>query len=146
LPTREHNVNGPWQGAFRDGWFDAVLSRYALRAAGAAHGLALTQLDRVAPGGLWRVAVEHTLDEVPDPRLFETGMGGRVQNLRLGPARDLEHTQALGRALFGATPCYRTRRLGRPSVEIPAVVEQELGVRVVLTSAGPTAKEKSIVD
>jgi hypothetical protein len=123
-----------------------VLSRYALRAAGAAHGLALTQLDRIPPGGAWRVAVEHTLEERPDPRLFEVGMEGRVKNLRLGPPRDLAHTEALGRALFTATPHYRTVTLERPAVEIPAIVEKELGARVVLTSEGPTAREKAIVD
>jgi adenylosuccinate synthase len=146
LPTREHNVTGPWQGEFRDGWFDAVLSRYALRAAGAAHGLALTQLDRMVAGATWRVAVEHTVPGVLDTRLFELGVEGRVRDLRVGPAHDLAHTEALGRALFQATPHYRTVALERPDVVIPAIVESELGVRVVLTSSGPTARTKRILE
>src|SRR5262249_53628144 len=42
---REHNTVGDWQGAVRYGWFDAVLARYALAAAGPVDRLAVTYLD-----------------------------------------------------------------------------------------------------
>ena len=146
LPTREHNVTGPWQGEFRDGWFDAVLSRYALRAAGAAHGIALTQLDRIRARETWRIAVGHHLDGAPDPRLFETGHDGSVRDLRVGAKEDLAHVEALGHALGTATPKYRTVISREPMKELPAIVERELGIRVVLTSEGPTARGKSFCE
>ncbi len=146
LPTREHNVTGPWQGELRHGWFDAVLSRYALRAAGAAHGIALTQLDRIPTGGTWRIAEEHAIHGPIDPRLFETGRDGRVRDLRLGAREDLSHVEAQGRALSTATPSYRTLTLRGSPQEIVAIVESELASRVVLTSEGPTARGKTFLE
>jgi adenylosuccinate synthase len=45
-----HNALGEWQGAFRQGDFDAVTTRYALRSVGGIDGLALTHLDRTDRG------------------------------------------------------------------------------------------------
>ena len=42
-----HNSANEWQGAFRTGWFDAVLARYALDVVGSVDLLALTNLDRL---------------------------------------------------------------------------------------------------
>ena len=146
LPTREHNVTGPWQGELRHGWFDGVLSRYALRAAGVAHGIALTQLDRIPTGGSWRIAEEHAIHGAIDPRLFEMGHEGRVRDLRLGAREDLSHVEAQGRALRAATPFYRTVTLRDRSKEIVAIVESALASRVVLTSEGPTACGKTFLE
>ena len=42
-----HNTHGPWQGAMRVGWFDAVLARRAIEIAGPIDRLAITCLDRL---------------------------------------------------------------------------------------------------
>lgn len=42
----EHNGAGPWQGAFRYGFFDAVLARQAIQLIGGIDALALTCVDR----------------------------------------------------------------------------------------------------
>jgi adenylosuccinate synthase len=147
-PTRtvEHNSEGPWQGAFRSGWFDAVLARYALLAAGGAEGLALTHLDRVPKGRPWPMATAYDVGGDPDPELFERSDDGHVRNLRLGPPHDLAHVEALGRALLSARPTYKAIQPGSPSVapDVSSAVEEELGVRVMLTSFGPTASDKAM--
>lgn len=45
-----HNVHGLWQGSFRQGNFDAVATRYALKAVGGVDTLALTHVDRAYKG------------------------------------------------------------------------------------------------
>lgn len=45
-----HNALGEWQGAFRQGDFDAVAARYALRCVGGVDGIALTHIDRTDQG------------------------------------------------------------------------------------------------
>jgi adenylosuccinate synthase len=55
-----HNGRHPWQGDFRVGWFDAVATRYAVRACGGVDALAVTCLDRL--DGDWRLAHAYTLD------------------------------------------------------------------------------------
>jgi hypothetical protein len=64
----------------------------------------------------------------------------------VGPAEDLGHVEAIGRALATARPVYREFQPspGRPVDSILAAVEEELGVRVALTSSGPTAESKSV--
>jgi len=41
-----HNSSAGWQGAFRVGWFDPILLRYAMAANGGVDWLALTHVDR----------------------------------------------------------------------------------------------------
>ena len=42
-----HNGTHEWQGKFRIGWLDILLSRYALEVVGGVDGIALTNLDRL---------------------------------------------------------------------------------------------------
>jgi adenylosuccinate synthase len=144
--TREHNVHGPWQGAFRTGWLDAVLARYAVAAAGAADGLALTHLDRPERGRGWPIATEYELGSHAEQGLFDLAPGGRARGLRVGRPRDLGHVEALGRALFHARPVYRVVRptSGDEAPAVASAVEELLDARVVLTSAGPTASGKRL--
>ena len=144
--TREHNVSGPWQGSFRTGWLDAVLTRYALAAAGPADGLALTHLDRVPTDRPFRIATEHDVGPSPDPTLFSLAPSGRARDLRVGPPRDLAHVEALGHALSStsAHPFYRevAPSAARMEASVLSAIEQELDAHVVLTSSGPTAADK----
>jgi len=54
-----HNVDGPWQGRFRRGWFDVVLARHAIEVCGGIDTLALTHLDALAHDLGWRIATSH---------------------------------------------------------------------------------------
>ncbi len=51
-PDRDNRTH-QWQGAFRLGWFDAVATRYALRACGGVDALVMNHIDQLA--GLERV-------------------------------------------------------------------------------------------
>lgn len=138
-----HNVHGPWQGAFRFGWLDLVLARYALDACGGADALALTHVDALARLGEWRVC--RAYDGARDERFF-VGANGRADRLRLGPARDLDYVARLGHALRGVAPICESVALGRDEHEArdgcARFVEEALGVRVAVTSSGPTAAAK----
>jgi adenylosuccinate synthase len=57
-----HNPEGPWQGAFRVGWYDAVMTRYALAACAQVDALAVSCLDRVADRPTVKVATRYEVD------------------------------------------------------------------------------------
>ncbi len=130
----QHNSSAGWQGAFRVGYPDLVLARYAARVCGGVDALALTFMDRLA--ALDRVAVAY---EAPrDEAMFRHDELGRIVDLCDG---DLLHQQRLGQTLRGVQPvwedaptCFETR------IE---QLEGALGVPVAVTSAGYTATHKT---
>ena len=116
-----HNSNEGWQGAFRVGWFDAALLRYAMAANGGVDWLAVTHVDR-------RQA------------RFVEGYDFEVKPLTApegSPAR-LEQQTALTRRLWVAKPALAPI----PDGDFAAWVEQTLGAPVALTSTGPTHADK----
>jgi len=144
--TLEHNASGPWQGHFRVGWLDAVLSRYALAACGGASGLALTHLDRFAPGVPWKVSVAYDVAPTGDALFAWGAKPGLALDLRRGAPRDLPHVERLGAALATARPMYRVidgRETDASREDIAREVERALSVPVTLTSHGPTAEAKA---
>jgi adenylosuccinate synthase len=106
-----HNPDGH-AGRFRIGALDVVLLRYALRVA-AMDGLAVTCLDRVGPTPLVCLAYDG-FDELALPGT-------------------LDEAEALGRALRSMRPVLS------PCTQLSEAVEQWTGVKVMLTSFGPTA-------
>jgi len=52
----DDNPTGPWQGAMRVGWFDAVAARYGVELDGHIDEIALTSADRIAGLGKGRIA------------------------------------------------------------------------------------------
>jgi adenylosuccinate synthase len=115
-----HNADAGWQGRFRRGWLDLPLTAYAL-ACSPVDGLALTHLDRVEEG--WRACVRYEglarpLVPAADPH-------------------DLEHAEALGRALREVTPI-----LAPTPPDLARWVSEALETEVVLTSHGPRAEDK----
>ncbi len=109
------NHFGPWQGAFRNGWADAVLGRYALACCGGVDGLAITHLDRVRPD--WKLCVG-----------YERGTP------RPGPFQDLEYQEILTALVQNNQPRYVPFSLER--------YEAELGAPVCYESWGPTWRDK----
>lgn len=61
LLISEHNQSNPWQGAVRYGWFDAVLTRYALQITGGVDWLAVTHLDLLSRLDEWRYCRAYAL-------------------------------------------------------------------------------------
>ncbi len=133
-----HNDAGPWQGAFRRGWLDLVLARYAVDACGGLDGIALTHLDAIPRLARWRVCTSYRLT-TPAPHLFLPSARGEAVALRPGAARDLAHTAALGQALGSVVPLYEDHT----AESLPRCVEEQLGAPVLLRSSGPTAIDKA---
>jgi adenylosuccinate synthase len=119
--TDPNNPSNPWQGPFRVGHFDAVAHRYALDVNGGVDAVALTHLDIAArQRPALKMCVEY--DDV---------------TLTVGPPGDLDRQEALTRRLLAAKPVYVDG-----VVDWRSAVEESLGVPVVLTSWGPTARHK----
>ncbi len=132
-----HNGTNAWQGAFRVGWFDALLARYALSVAGGTEAsihmgrgpridqLAITHLDTVADLTPWRGVTGYGLDlsNIPAPddwskreRLTACLGGVRSEDWELEELDD--------------------------SGDIPDWIAGQLGVPVTIRSYGPTYADK----
>jgi adenylosuccinate synthase len=130
-----HNPLGAWQGAFRAGWSDRVLARYALAACGRVDAIALTHLDRLAGRASWRVCDRYAVRD-EDRDLFDDD--GRT--LRLGPWQDLAHQSRITAALNAAKPLYE--EVSSDTEAYVSAMERALGVAVTITSWGPRAGDK----
>ena len=116
-----HNKSEGWQGAFRVGWFDPVLLRYAMAANGGVDWLALTHVDR----GQARF-VEGYGFELKTPSAPE---GSRAR---------LTEQATLTGVLAHAVPTLAAV----PDSDFADWVERTLGARVGMTSHGPTHADK----
>jgi adenylosuccinate synthase len=121
-----HNHTGPWQGAFRVGHFDAVAHRYAIEVAGRVDGLALTHLDVATHEPALRICPAYRVGDQVVRRLVPGGFG------------DLSYQESLTATIAQAAPLLHE--------DAPAdwaeAVAGALDVPVVLTSHGPTARDK----
>lgn len=143
-----HNGTGPWQGAFRVGWLDLVLLRYALEVCGGADTLALTHLDALAKLGGLRACRAYRAPKHAGDQLFRRAPSepAEVTAIRPGPFRDLAYQERLSRELLnGAVPVYEDLpRSGDPREAAIRWVGEELGVPVGLVSEGPRAEDKRL--
>jgi adenylosuccinate synthase len=112
-----YNVDGPWQGGFRVGHFDAVAHRYAIEVSGGIDALAVTHAD-VDVSGVCRA--------------YRGGWARIVP----GEYRDLDHQADLTRRLLDAEPVI-------DDAPVTAELIGELLERpVAVVSSGPTAAGK----
>ncbi|MDX1934769.1 MAG: adenylosuccinate synthetase [Capsulimonadales bacterium] len=127
LPDTSNPVN-PWQGAFRVGWLDLVLTRYALAAAGRIDALAITCLDRLPANP--QVAIGYSLHGMPcEPETFD------ADNLTVSERRGRE--LALVRPRYVAAPSDPDEYARR--------VAEKLRLPLAVTSFGPTAAAKRFI-
>lgn len=121
--SEPHNAYGEWQGAWRTGHLDLVLLRYALAVCGGVDELVVNHLDaRAEFGYCWDYQ--------------------EVQDLVVGDRENLPYQEYLTDILGRVTPIYSFAE--RP--ELLKIIEDRLGAPVWLTSYGPTADEKCIVE
>ncbi|MBI3722439.1 adenylosuccinate synthetase [bacterium] len=142
-----HNPSGTWQGAFRVGWPDLVLARYALAANGGVDGLALTHEDALERVSEWRACASYRAREI-DERLFESSPDspGAISGIRLGASGNLARQEALARALSSVEPAFvplpLARERGERARSYREWLSSSLGLPVWLASNGPTAADK----
>lgn len=134
----EHNATNAWQGSVRHGWFDGVLSRYALAVVGGVDALLLTHVDALARRASWRVAASYELPDDAPADLVRRDAAGRA-DLVAATAPSLERQARLAGLLARCAPVLD---------EVPAdergyvgAVERVLGRRVDAVARGPTAAD-----
>lgn len=139
LVRETHNVDTGWQGEFRVGHFDAVLTRYALRQCPDVNEIAVTCLDKIK--GVQGSGFHCDSYVVPeqDRQLFE--MKGRAAAdvgyaVNIGRSGDLAHQERLTHALS------RVTAVRRAVVSHVDAIAGSLGLPVTCTSHGPTAEDK----
>ncbi len=113
-----HNGTNLWQGSFRQGWFDAVSARYALKVVGGVDTLALTNLDRMSHLSKIKIAINYS--DI-DSRYFENERTFRV--LR-------EDVTTL------ANRCHALERVKANYREVPGWKENESGIEGYLDELG----------
>ncbi|HEY2793540.1 MAG TPA: adenylosuccinate synthetase [Micromonosporaceae bacterium] len=117
-----YNREGPWQGGFRAGHFDAVAHRYAVEVSGGIDALAVTHAD-VRNSGLGVC------------RAYQEGF----VRIEPGTRGDLDHQAALTAALATARPIIE------PVAPEPGLIGELLDRPVALVSSGPTAADKQVL-
>lgn len=132
-----HNVTNPWQQSFRVGYFDLVATRYALGATDSVDALAITHMDRAL--SQWCDTYHYTgaSDDLSD---FFEHISQCIIGIRLCRPPNLAHQAGLTQRLLRCRPHY----ISVPA-DFVAALEDALGVRVAITSYGPTANDKSIM-
>ena len=115
LLPEPHNATHTFQGAFRRGWFDAVLARYAVEACDGIDALALTHVDALSRIDRWRMATRYA----------------SIDRLPLAAKHTL--SSALTALLLSADPRYET-----PADPI-AAIEECIGKTSSILVEGPTA-------
>ena len=138
----EHNQRNEWQGHVRYGWFDALLARYALAAAGKLDALALTHLDVLPKLKAWQYCAGYTgLPAIPE--LNDSGVPGPLTHLRLAPGLTLAQREKVTQALFSAAPVFETCEISEARVisKVEALVEQPVGI----ISRGPMAADVEVL-
>lgn len=139
-----HNANGPWQGAFRLGWPDFALLRYALAACGGADALALTHLDALARAPRWRACSAYlpSAGATFDNSLYEIAPGGEGRP-RPPRSHDLDRQATLTRSLEAIRPVYEELpwACGARPEHYARYLESVAETPVRLASTGPRATD-----
>ncbi len=136
----EHNRAGEWQGPVRYGWFDAVLARYALQAAGGVDALALTHLDALPYLERWTYCPGYRLAKTPNGAVFDRDpSAGLVIGIPVSKRLSLERKARLTQALFAAEPVLESCRADER--EVLRKVETLVGNPVGLVSRGQSAQD-----
>ncbi len=139
MPPEYHNGFNEWQREFRLGWFDTVLTRYAIQVSGGIDALAITNVDRLEALAEWKIATSYMLGE------------NKFRNLAAPRGSDEFHQEALTDFLRAALPQYETLSISSDDFAHPEQcfahplirkIEEELSVPITLLSFGTSSVEK----
>lgn len=148
-----HNRSDGWQGNFRVGWLDLVLTRYALEVCPSVSSLAITNLDRLASFNAWHVCDRY---RVPDVRASDAELlrldaksSQLVHEIQSRPPEDLDFQERLGNRLRELEPVYSS---SATAIHLPERAEQHasyisdrLQRPVSCLSFGPRATDKQFL-
>lgn len=121
-----HNTYGEYQGAWRAGWFDPFLFRYAVEANFGVDALSITHMDRVRSGGKVVSDYKGGFPDIP------SGFFGE----------DMEAKETITRKLLSLSPSVVETVEERELVELISEIAE---VGEIIVSEGPTAEHKSRV-
>ncbi|MBM3272743.1 adenylosuccinate synthetase [Candidatus Kaiserbacteria bacterium] len=135
-----HNGTGRWQGAFRKGWFDLVLLRYAQQVSGGADEIALTHVDAATTLPL-KVAVAYRAPAGGiNPRIGIVADGVLTSLHQKALLTDLAAQERLTAFLQTARPVYAHVT---DAADLIRHIEQSTAP-VTLLSHGPKATDKRL--
>lgn len=142
LLRETHNLDDGWQGAFRAGWFDVPLARYAKNlCTPPVTELAVTCLDRLASWvPQWSICIGYDVPPESEERfVMELGYAHKPRSRAPG---DLAYQEQLGRDLLQCRPVMR--QLGSPVTvaEYVDAIQTSLDLPISVMSFGPTAEDK----
>ena len=136
-----YNIWNEWQRGFRIGWFDAVASRYALRATGTVDALAITNLDRLSTLPDLQLVSAYKAPDASDVKRFGDGADGAVfSDIRSVAPPDIAHQALLTTFLKTVEPVLTSRI--QNDEQLISEIERQLGVKVALVGRGPARDRK----
>lgn len=141
----EHNQHNPWQGVVRYGWFDGVLTRYALRVTGGVDALAVTHLDILPRLESWKYCQGYQGLQLPEDTSLLAGVSdGLVSDLHPYPelslAKRTQFTQALSRVVPKLHACSADEE------SVTGEIERLSGQQIGMISYGPMAENVRVVN
>jgi adenylosuccinate synthase len=140
----EHNQPNEWQGKVRYGWFDALLTRYALDATGGVDTLFVTHLDLLSHLKTWRCCTAYGRPLDFDPAFVDCDLSNAVlQNFRLPRYLPLAQRTQLTQALSEVTPIFETCHPDEQNViqRIESLTRHPVG----LISSGPSSEDVKLL-
>lgn len=126
----EHNRRNGWQGGVRYGWFDSILSRYALQQSGTLDTLAVTHLDILPKLREWKYCVGYENPNLAT-EILEANSGSLEERVRI--------TQEL----IEAEPIYEA--CDAKEEVVIAKLEEFAGKPVQLASCGPCSVDVKLL-
>jgi len=155
-----NNVSNDWQGDFQCGWLDLVATRYALKILGEVNGLVVTNLDRLASleqiktcasyeysGSYPRKIIEQFFETAPVSKLQPALQITGIKLLSKEQASDYEARQIITNIMRDCRPVYQIHKVDKANFiqDYVQYLETVLQIKVLLTSAGPRASEKTLL-
>lgn len=139
------NFTNPWQGNFRVGYLDLLTLKYAIETTGSLDGLAVTHLDKLKNIPLWKICSSYTSStKLENLNLFFETTDNLIKRIKVNNSTDNLYQQKLGDALRNCTPNYVLSPFQENPFDFVQFIEELIQVPVVVTSSGPTAKDKTI--
>lgn len=135
----EHNTFNEWQGAVRYGWFDAVLTRYALQVTGGVDSLAVTHMDILHHLDSWKYCQgykEHL--GISDRGIDTLVSNDLLTNFRLPEGLSLAERTQFSQALSTVKPELNTCKAN--AKDVIQGIESLIGQPVGMVSRGPSAE------